>query len=273
MDYLNRDQSPFGDDVWRLLDDAAVGAAREVLTGRRFLTVEGPYGPGLTTIEVGNDESLAEIEADQAAVVLGQAIAVPMLRRGFRLSVRRMAAFVENGQPLDLAPVQAAAEAVAVREEEMLYQGQPDFDIAGLLTAPGRALHSGGNWSEVDRALEDVLAAVTRLDDAGFRGPYALVLEPALYNGLFRRYPGTELLQLEHLRRLCTKGIYKAAIQGGALIDPRVGSLIVGHDLASGYVGQNGIHYEFHLVESVVFRLEESRAICVISATPGARGY
>ena len=71
----------------------------------------------------------------------------------------------------------------------------------------------------------DVLAAVTQLDEAGYRGPYALALAPALYNGLFRLYPGTDVSQLEHLRRLCTRGIYKAPIEGGVFVDPRVGAL------------------------------------------------
>jgi hypothetical protein len=38
-----------------------------------------------------------------------------MLRKSFRLSIRRVAAHVENGQPLDLAPARDAAEAVADR--------------------------------------------------------------------------------------------------------------------------------------------------------------
>jgi uncharacterized linocin/CFP29 family protein len=78
------------------------------------------------------------------------------------------------------------------------------------------------------------LAAVTKLDNAGYRGPYALALAPALYNGLFRLYPGSDVSQIEHLRRLCTRGIYKAPIEGGVLVDPRVGALIVGRIWSPG---------------------------------------
>ena len=42
-----------------------------------------------------------------------------MIRKSFRISIRRVAAHVQNGQPLDLSPAQDAAEAVADREEEM----------------------------------------------------------------------------------------------------------------------------------------------------------
>ena len=267
MDYLNRNQAPFDDKIWDAIDEAAVDAARERLTGRRFLDVEGPFGVGLTSIEVGNDDCCRQPEAHEAGAIMGRAVSVPMLRRSFRLSIRRVAAHLESGQPLDLAPAQDAAEAVADREEEFVYRGQPDFGVFGLLTAEGRQHHEGGDWSILDGALHDVLVAATKLDDAGFRGPYALALAPALYNGLFRIYPGTDTLQLEHLKRLCTRGIYKAPVEGGLLVDaPRVGVLVVGQDLRAGYIGQDGVHYQLYVAESLVLRIDEPKAACTIGA-------
>jgi Uncharacterized protein, linocin/CFP29 homolog len=264
MDLLNRHQAPFGSDVWERIDAAAVKAARDRLTVRRVLDAEGPYGAGLTTIEVGNDDFCRQPGPNEAGAVMGRAISVPMLRKAFRLSVRRVAAFLDNGMPLDLAPVDDAAEAVATREEELFYYGQPDFHLEGLLTAEGRTRHQAGDWSDLDQVLNDVLASVTKLDEAGVTGSYALVLAPALYNGLFRRYPESDLLQLDHLRRLCSEGIYKAPITGGALISPLAGVLVVGQDLMAGYIGQDGVHYDLYLAESIVLRLDQPQAICSI---------
>ena len=56
MDYLNRRMAPFGEDIWKRIDESAINAARDVLTGRRFLEVDGPYGVGLTSVEVGHDD-------------------------------------------------------------------------------------------------------------------------------------------------------------------------------------------------------------------------
>jgi uncharacterized linocin/CFP29 family protein len=265
MDYLNRHAAPFGDDIWQRLDDAAVQAARDMLTGRRFLDVEGPYGVGLTSVEVGNDDYCRQPRPEEAGAVMGRAISVPMLRKDFRLSIRRIAAYRDMGQPFYVAPVETAAEAVAAREEEFVYYGQPDFQLPGLLTAEGRQHHDGGDWADLDRALEDVLSAVNALDTQGFRGPYALALAHPLYNGLFRRYAGTDMLQLEHLRRLCQRGVYKAPIEGGVLVDPRLGRLIVGQDLMAGYASQDGVHYHLYLSESIVLMIEEPGAICTIS--------
>lgn len=270
MDYLNRRQAPFPKEVWQSLDDSAVDAARDRLTGRRFLKVEGPFGLGLTAIEVGNDDYCRQREPGEAGAVMSHTLPVPMIRKSFGLSIRRVAAALDNGQPLDLSPVDDAAEAVADREEELIYRGQEGFHVAGLLTAPGRHHIDGGNWEDIATALQDVLAAVTRLDEAGFHGPYALALAPALYNGLFRLYPGTQVVQLEHLRKLCTKGIYKAPIEGGVLVDTRVGTLIVGEDLKTGYGDQDGIHYHLYVTESVVLRIDEPQAICTIGGAERA---
>jgi uncharacterized linocin/CFP29 family protein len=269
MDYLNRGLAPFPGSVWQAIDDAASGAARARLTGRRFLDLEGPFGTGLTTIEVGNDDYCRQPGPDEAGAIMGRAIPVPMLRRSFQLSVRRVAAYVENGQPLDLAAAQDAAEAVADREEEFIYKGQPDFGLPGLLTIDGRQHIDGSDWATPDRALQDVLAAVTRLDDGGFRGPYALVLAPVLYNNLFLLFPGSDVLPLEHLRRLCTGGIYKTGIDGGVLIDQSAGVLILGQDLRSGYIGLDGVHYRLYLSESIVLRIDDAAGICTITARAG----
>ena len=272
MDSLNRGQAPFPAEVWKMIDDAATGAARDRLTARRFLDLEGPFGAGLTAIEVGNDDYCRQPGPDEAGAVMGRAIPLPMLRKSFQLSIRRVSAHVQNGQPLDLNPAQEAAEAVANREEEMIYSGQPSFGLHGLLTMEGRQEIAGTDWTAPDRALQDVLAATTRLDDSGYRGPYALALSPVLYNNLFRLYPGTDVLALEHLRRLCTAGIYKAAIAGGILVDTRVGVLILGQDLQAGYSSQDGVHYHLYVSESIVLRIDEPKAICVIAAQAGAAG-
>jgi uncharacterized linocin/CFP29 family protein len=270
MDTLNRGHVPFPAHIWGMIDEAAASAARDRLTGRRFLDLIGPFGLGLTVIEIGNDDYCRQPGPDEAGQILGHAMQVPMIRKSFRISIRRVAAHLDNGQPLDLSPAQGAAEAVADREEELIYYGQPAFGVYGLLNIEGRQQVEGSDWSEPDGALRDVLAAATKLDEQGFRGPYALVLAPALYNNLFRLYPGTDVIGLEHLRRLCTAGIYKAAIEGGVLLDTRVGVLVLGQDFSAGYSSQDGVHYHLYVSESIVLRIDEPKAICVIPARIGA---
>jgi len=267
MEDYNTLPVPFRPDILEKIEAAAVAAARDLLTGRRILEVEGPYGLGLTTVEVGNDELCRQPGPDEASAVMSRAVSMPMIYRRFALSRRRIAAVEDIHQPLNLKMVADAAQAVALREEEFIYRGQPEFNLPGLLTAEGRNTLQGGDWNNVDQVLEDVIAAVNILDDKGYRGPYGLALAPVLYNNLFRRYAGTNLLQIGHLQRLCTRGIVKAAIEGGVLVAPEVGPIILGQDLQVSYLGPDAAHYNFTLSESLVLKVEAPDAICTIAPT------
>lgn len=265
MDHLNRAQAPFSAEVWERIDAAAVEAAKAVLTGRRFLELEGPFGLGLTALEVGMDAFCRDPGEHEAAAIVSRALSVPMLRKACRISARRLAAHLDKALPLSLTEIEDAAEAVARREEEIIYFGQPDFGLTGLLNSSGRIELARGDWSSLDTALTDVLAAITALDESGFHGPYALVMPPAQYNNLFRHYEHTDLLQIEHLKSLCTRGVYKAAVDRPAIVDDHAGVLVLGQDLRVGYSGSDGIHYHLFVCESLVMRLDEPGAVCVLA--------
>ena len=268
MQYLNRSASGLSDSLWEQIDKAAAAAARDVLTCRRFLAMDGPYGVGLTSVELGIDK-ITHVENQEASVVMGKAVSVPMLRRSCLLSIRRIQAHLNMGQPLDLSAVESAAEAVAKLEETLIYYGNSDFGMEGLMNAEGSETIEAGDWHELDEAVNDVLSAVNTLDQAGFHGPYALAMSSYLYNNLFRRYENTNMLQLEHLRRLCEGGLFKAPIEGAALVDPHAGLLVLGQDLMTGYTINDGVHYHLFAVESLVLKLQEPKAICTLKAKSG----
>jgi uncharacterized linocin/CFP29 family protein len=256
-------------DLLKKIEDAATAAARDILSGRRIIDVEGPYGLGLTTLEVGNDDLCRQPAPDEASAVVSRALSVPMIYRRFALSKRRIAAAQETNQPLSLKVAEDAAQAVAAREEDFIYNGQPDFNLSGLLNVEGRNVLEG-KWGNVDEVLDVVIAAVNSLDDKGYRGPYGLALAPALYNNLFRRYAGTELLQIEHLKRLCTRGIVKADITGGVLVAKDVGQIVLGQDMQVSYLGPDAAHENFTVSESLVLKIEAPDAICTITASEGS---
>ncbi|HEY7557873.1 MAG TPA: family 1 encapsulin nanocompartment shell protein [Candidatus Binatia bacterium] len=252
-------------DLVQRLQDAAVAAARDTISGRRIIDVEGPYGTGLTTVEVGNDDISREPAPGEASAVVSRALSVPMIFRRFAISKRRIAAWQEMGQPLNLKAAEDAGQAVAEREEEFIYQGEADFHLGGLLTIAGRQTLKSANWSNIEGVMEDVITAVNMLDNKGYRGPYGLALAPELYNNLFRRYPGSDLLQIEHLKRLCTRGIVKAAIDGGVLVSREVGSIVIGQDLQIFHLNSDGAHEHFSASESIALKVEAPDAICTIT--------
>lgn len=267
---MNTASLPFDAAILTRMEEMAVAEVKKTLTARRFLTVDGPFGLGYVAAPVGDDDQ-RQHASHGATTIISRTLPVPLIYRHFTMSRRRISAHLEQGQPLDLSQLGQASMEVAAREEALIYLGDPEFGLAGLCTVEGRNHLEGGDWMDVEQVLRDVLAAVTLLDNARFHGPYALALEPRLYNNLFRRYPeGSDLLQIDHLKGLCTSGIYKTDIQGAVLVAPEAGTLLIGEDLTVDYTFPDSAHFNFALRESFVLRIDAPKAICTISPKASA---
>ena len=72
-------------------------------------------------------------------------------------------------------------------------------------------------------------------------------------------------MQIEHLKRLCTRGIVKADIDGGVLVSREIGSLVVGQDMQISYLEPDAAHENFTVSESVVLKIEAPDAICTLN--------
>ena len=55
--YLARDDAPFDEEVWDVLDNAMIAVAKDQLAGRRLLHVEGPLGLGIKSIPMQDQET------------------------------------------------------------------------------------------------------------------------------------------------------------------------------------------------------------------------
>ena len=159
----------------------------------------------------------------------------------------------------------AVAIAVARREDDLIFNGAPG--IPGLLTVEGTHRQQLSAWEEVGAAANDVIKAISTLDEAGFHGPYALALAPARYNLLFRRYPQGNQSEMEHVRTMVTEGIVKApALEGGLLLagGRHYASIVLGQDMSIAFIGPAGGEIEFAISESLTLYIRRSQAICVL---------
>lgn len=263
--YLHRQDASFGERTWNRIDETVTGIARARLAGRRLLPVEGPYGPALTSI---GPETARAVGDREVAIRAVHAQPVPSIESPFRLSMRDIAASEATGQPLDLLPAARAAMACADQEDGLIFDGSEALGLRGLLNADGTQAVKLTEWKEVGNGVDNVLEAVTTLDTAGFRGPYALALTPPLYNLLFRRYPQGNQTELEHLRQAVTGGVVKAAAlpSGGVLVTSvaALAAIVVGQDWVTAFVGPAARDYEFVVFETVALRLSEPASVCVL---------
>jgi uncharacterized linocin/CFP29 family protein len=257
--YLARDDAPFGSDIWDVLDATMMEAAKSQLVGRRLLDVRGPFGLGLKAVSMQDTET-------ESGLVISRVLPVFLIQKAFSLGTRDLANYEREGVGLDCGPVAAAAIEAARQEEDLVFNGASD--LPGLLTVEGAKSMALSAWDEVGGAANDVIQAITALDEAGFPGPYALALAPRRFNLLYRLYPRGKQSELEHIMTMVTKGVFKAPIlgSGGVLLAATVqcASLVLGQDMSIGFIGPAGDRQEFFISESLTVRIRQPQAICVL---------
>jgi uncharacterized linocin/CFP29 family protein len=275
-DYTMRGDAPLSDSEWEALDGVVVKTAKTLLVGRRFVELTGPLGAGTLAVPVfgvcaGEGEcacdegececGCAEGECDCDAVhTTGPTLlSLWSIQQDFLLSWRAVEANRKMGMGLELGPAAAAAAAVAHQEDGLL------FDV--LLTAEGRNTVALMDWDEPGGPLENVVAATQALVSAGFYGPYAVVLSPALYAKTQRVSHG--------MGRIVGKLIADVA-EGGVLRSPTLQpdeglvlslgahnmDLVVGQDMTTAYLGNEGLDHRYRVMESLVLRIKRPGAIC-----------
>ncbi|MFP3938031.1 MAG: family 1 encapsulin nanocompartment shell protein [Phycisphaerae bacterium] len=265
---LHREDAPFSEKLWRHIDESVVSAAKGRLSARRLLHIDGPLGFDVRSVGAGESHLETSPADDSVSVSAGEPIRLALIEREFTLSARDVAAFEADNGPMDLAPATEAAIACAAREDELIFNGSKSLGAEGLLTAKGALKSSLSSWQEVGKAADDVIAAVTKLDEAGFHGPCTLALAPSLYNLLYRRYPQGNQTELEHVRQITGGGVVKAAAidNGGVLVASgrQFASILVGLDLTTDFIGPAGSNYELVAMESVALWLKARSAVCVL---------
>lgn len=275
MDFLDRESAPLTPEDWELLDKEVINAAKEVMVGRRVLDVLGPmgagvyslpysyYGAGSPTISLtGEDSDLLEAEGRRT-------VNLPMIYQDFKFLWRDMEADRRIGTPVDVSLAALAANAVALKEDDLIFNGSKELGQEGLLTATGRQKMKIGNWAESGNALADVVKAKGMLSTAGHYGAAALIVSPGLYGQLIRQYGVTGMLELDQVKALVGGGVfYSNIIQGNkaVLVSNRAPNvqLAIGQDMITAYTEATAMNHIFRVMETVALLIRRADAIVTI---------
>jgi uncharacterized linocin/CFP29 family protein len=258
--YLTRDDAPFGDKIWDTLDKTLVRTARGILTGRRMVDVKGPYGLGTTALALGDREV-------ESGILAGNSIQLMYLYKTFSIPKRDLAQFEKTGTVPPYSGLVQAVTECAELEDQIIFNGKKG--AAGLVNSKGNQNYGLNPWNETGSAIEDLIGAVTKLDDAGFHGPYTLALSPVRYNLLFRIYERGNTSELEHMRTLVTDGVYKAPVlqKGGVLMasDPSIATIVIGQDMQVGFHGPEEADWEFSVSESIALAVHQPSGVVALT--------
>lgn len=279
-DYLLRDQAPLTDEQWERIDAVVEDTARRSLVGRRIIPLLGPLGSGIQVVpdDVFRDADVGGVdllgEGDSGAVHGGERryLPVPLLYKDFWLHWRDLETSRQGSVPLDTGPAAAAATVVARTEDDVIFNGNPRLGYEGLLNAAGRGKLAIGDWNAMGKAFQDVVVATQHLTDAGFYGPYAVVVSPRLYAAMNRVYENTGVLELEQVQKLASSGVYRsAAVPDGRAVVIATGAsnmdLVVAQDLVVAYVSTENLNHKFRVLESLVLRIKRPQSI--VTLEPG----
>lgn len=254
------------DAILAKIEEAVVDKAKAIMTARRYLDFEGPLGSGIESLQVGPVHD-GEANGTGARISARRAVPIPTLYSTFELPRREIEGAVHPGVPLDTGPAEDAAEEVALAEEHLLYHGVRELGVDGIANHPDMQRVALSDWSTPGGAIGDVIAAADELDRQKVHGPFALVLAPTLYNQLFRKYEHSDVLALDHLRRLAAGGIYKCHVleDSGVLVSPDLGPVVCAQDLQVSFVEVRPSTVRFSVTSAVIVRLDDPAAACVLS--------
>ena len=271
-DYLMRDDAPVSAEEWKRIDELVVSTARQLLVGRRFISLTEPLGIGTEVVPVDtisvapacvHDEAGCSCESGECDVIQVSArrfVPVPMIHQDFRLEWRHMAAGQQQGMPIELGPAAAAAAACARAEDALIFQE--------LLNAEGRHSAKLGDWDEPGAAFAAIVGATEALVADGFFGPFAVVLSPALYAKTQRVSRGMGRLESKLIEDVAKGGMHRSPVltgNQGVVVSQGAHNLdiAVAQDLITAYLGPEGLDHTFRVMESLVLRIKRPGAIAV----------
>lgn len=276
-DYLMREEAPLTSEEWERLDNLVVETARQHLIGRRFIHLAGPFGAGLQSMpldsykgtKVGVCDLIGEEECSPVQLAGRSYLALPIIHKDFWLLWRDISASRQFGFPLDLSPAVMASIFCAQAEDNLIFHGDEKSGLAGLLNVEGRNTIPLSDWDEGGNAFHDIVAATEKLVQAGFYGPYAGVVSPAMHTKMYRVYKGTGMLEISQVRQVLQGGLFQSPALGeGVAVVVSIGQenfdLAVAQDLITAYMGPDKMNHFFRVFESLALRVKRPDAICTL---------
>ncbi len=262
MDILRKSLAPITTEAWEEINDTAVDVFTSVLSGRKFLDVEGPKGWNYAALSTGR----INVPAAQKGKVkygINQVLPLVEVRIPFELNIWELDNVARGAEDIDLDALEDAAREVAQFEEKAIYEG---FKAAGIT-----GLKNSSDYDPIPfpDAAEDILTAVSlgvsQMKTAAIEGPYSLVLNTERWqkvNSFIRGYPLRK--QLENL--LGGSIILAPYVKESFLVSERGGDfrLVLGQDLSIGYESHNNKSVQLYFTESFTFQVIDPAAVIVM---------
>jgi uncharacterized linocin/CFP29 family protein len=261
MNHLLRGLAPLTDNEWRAVDEEAKQTLKMNLAARRLVDFSGPHGWQSSSINLGRVDTVAQELRPGVETRRRRVQTLIELRAPFDLSRQELDIISRGGRDIDVRAVTEAARAIAIAENQAVFNGYEAGHITGILElAQESALTLTDDYV---RYPEVVAEALGKLRNLGVAGPYGIALGPRCYTGLTETTAGAGYRVYDHVKRLLNGPVvWTPGIDGAIVISMRGGDfeLTVGEDFSIGYLSHTASTVRLYIQESLTFRVLTAEA-------------
>ncbi len=265
-DILMRDDAPLSAEQWQQVDATVRETVGQVLIGRRMLDLYGPLGFGAYTVPL---YAYSRDETTPVRAEIKRQLPMVTLMKKFIIAVKDLE-LMNAGQPFDIGPIATAATNMALAEDRLIFHGDEEEGVAGLLTTEGRTTLPLSDWDDEGQALADISAATAELVSAGFYGPYFVAMHPTRASKLHRVHGKRGILEIELLERQAQGGVFTSPVMPKDQVILLAGQatyvdLAIGMDTSVGFIETADLEHLFRLMETLALRIKQPGAICTLA--------
>ncbi len=268
MNFLARDTVTFPEGFWDTLDKTIINTLKNNLVGRQFLPLYGPLGAGTLNIQV-DEISAGEEESEGLVKTNGRHfVELPQIYEDFTLSWRDLENSEKTGYPLDLTKAIRAAQAMAGKEDNLIFFGSEFLKSKGLMNTPGTKSLKRSDWSQGENAFSDIVEGFSLLRSKGIIGRYSLLVSPDIFAKLHRIQPTLGILEADRISKMLEGRLFQTPVLGkdnAVLVcaEPQYMDLTVGKDIETGYLETKDFNHVFRILETAALRIKCKDAIII----------
>lgn len=263
MDFLKKTLAPVTNEAWDQLNEEATDILTSVLSARRFIDVDGPYGLDFGAVHTGRIDTENNNKGD-VHYGINQVLPLIEVRTSFTMDIWELDNASRGSEDLDWDPMEEAACKLATFEENAIYHGLEKAGIPGLKeTSQYDAVELPESTDALLNALSRQLALFKR---NGIEGPYSLVLNQDAWERLTGQLDGYPLRR--QINSLLGGPLILSPFVDEAYLITRRGDdfrLTLGQDISIGYQFHNEEEVKLYFTESFTFQCFEPAAVAVFT--------
>jgi uncharacterized linocin/CFP29 family protein len=267
MDILKRSLAPITLEAWQEIDRQATLVLMAYLSARKFVDVVGPQGWDYAAVPLGRLDVPKGQKIEDVQYGIHAVQPLVECRGSFVLDVWELDNIIRGAKDIELKTLEEATRKIAVFEEDAIFNG---FEAANIVGMQKACRHKPIPFVKNPQGfLEAVSQGIGTLIAASIGGPYALVVNPDLWQLIASYAEGFPLQQ--HVQGILDGPIiYSHASKGGFLVSTRGQDLelIIGQDFAVGYQSHTSAEVTLFVTESFTFRIIEPAAFVHLAPKP-----